>query len=79
MSSDSMEKGPIFHAPMPLQNTKYLTPLVDVVERSDGRWGTRKLPVPELFDVSRLVEPVKYLKVNLNESQKRDHPELLLM
>lgn len=74
-----MERDPIFHAPMPLQNTKNLTPLVDVVERSGGQWSTRTLPVLELFDVSGPTNPFKDLKANLNESQQQDHPELLLM
>ena len=78
MPSD-MEKERIIHAPMPLRNTENLALLVDIVERSDGQWSTRTLPVLELFDVSGPMEPAKYLKVNLNESQKQDHPELLLM
>lgn len=75
MSSD-MEKEPIIHTSTPLKYTEDLTLVVDVVERSDGRWSTR---TEELFNENGSMEPVKCLKANLNESQKQDHPDLLLM
>jgi hypothetical protein len=78
MSSD-MEKGPIIRESMPLQKIENPTLLVDVLERSDGRWSTWTLPLQALFDVSDLMEHVKYLKTNLNESQEHDQPEVLLM
>ena len=61
MSSD-MEKGSIDNESMPLQKIENLTLLVDVLQRSDGRWSTWTLPWQELFDVSGLMEHVKYLK-----------------
>lgn len=77
MSSD-MEQEPIILESMPLRKIENPTLQVDVLERSDGRWSTGTLSVQELFYVSGLGAR-QALKVNLNESQEQEQPELLLV